>query len=89
MKQDIVSDFLIEITKAMIRPSGATRICVSNTPTITGKTIKAPNALVLERRISSPPKSSANPTKGMSHSISIKAKLSFSIASGKSGGIGI
>lgn len=85
----IIQSNIAQITNAMGKPAGATVKCVHKTPTITGKTTKAPNALVLGMIISRPPNTSAKPTKGINHDISIIAAVSFYSGSGKLSGTGM
>lgn len=80
---------MAQMTMAIGNPSGATVKCTNKTPTITGKTIKAPNARVLENKISIPPTNSANPARGINQAISINASVSFTKGSGKPSGTGM
>ena len=68
---------------AIGKPLLSCTIFVKNMPTITGKIINAPNALVLGWIINKPPTISVTPVNGISYPISIKADIAFTIFSGK------
>lgn len=72
-------------TAAIGNPEVSVTVFVSNMPTVIGKQIKAPNALVLGKIISKPPTISVTPTRGINQPISINALKAFCIFSEKFG----
>ena len=80
---------IAHITNAIGSPSGATVTCTNKTPTITGKTINAPNARYVGIIIKIPPINSAIATHGINQEISKNASLSLTNATGKPSGTGM
>ena len=56
-------------TNAIIKPSGTLKVCVSKMPTITGRIMSAPSALVFGKMTNKPPTISATATNGNNHVI--------------------